>query len=85
MGCGLWRRDAIGGLDRVLTSMKTVDQSFHVPRVPVAVIDCGATGEALLLRGLLENMGAVVTLHQPGTPRDFLLVLGKEMARRPLW
>jgi hypothetical protein len=57
--------------------MKTVDQSFHVPRVPVAVIDCGATGEGLVLRGLLENMGAVVTLHQPGTPGDFLLVLGQ--------
>lgn len=57
--------------------MKIVDQSFHVPRVPVVVIDCGATGEALLLRGLLENMGAVVALHQPGTPGDFLLVLGQ--------
>jgi hypothetical protein len=59
------------------SSMKTVDQSFYVPRVPVAVIDCGETGEALLLRGLLENMGAVVALHQPGTPADFLLVLGQ--------
>jgi hypothetical protein len=57
--------------------MKTVDQSFYVPRVPVAVIDCGETSEALLLRGLLENMGAVVALHQPGTPADFLLVLGQ--------
>jgi hypothetical protein len=60
--------------------MKFVDQSFHVPRTPVAVVDCGATGEALLLRALLENMNAVVILHQPGTPEDFLLVLADEDA-----
>src|SRR5262249_42529973 len=47
------------------------------PRLPVAVIDCRATAEALLLRALLESMSAVVTLHQPGTPNDFLLVLGQ--------
>lgn len=57
--------------------MKFVDQSFYVPRIPVAVVDCGATGEALLLRSLLESMNAVVTLHQPGTPADFLLVLSE--------
>jgi hypothetical protein len=57
--------------------MKTIDQSFYAPRLPVAVIDCGATGEALLLRALLESMSAVVTLHQPGTPNDFLLVVGQ--------
>jgi hypothetical protein len=57
--------------------MRDADPSFHVERVLVAAIDCGATGEALLLRALLESMGAVVTLHQPGTPKDFLLVLGQ--------
>ena len=54
--------------------MKTVDQSFYFPRVPVAVIDRGATAEALQLRALLESKSAVVTLYQPGTPEDFLLV-----------
>ena len=54
-----------------------IDQSFYVPRIPVAVVDCGATQEAALVRGLLESMNAVVTLHQPGTPKDFLLVLGQ--------
>jgi len=42
------------------------------------VVDWGpAAGEAQLIRALLENLGAVVTLHQPGTPKDFLRVLGQ--------
>lgn len=57
--------------------MKLIDESFCRARTPVAVIDCGATGEALLVRGLLESMNAVVMLHQPGTPGDFLLLLAE--------
>jgi hypothetical protein len=59
------------------SAMKLVDESFFRPRIPVAVIDCGATGEALLVRGLLENMNAIVLFHQPGTPSDFLLLLAE--------
>ncbi|MBO0754596.1 MAG: hypothetical protein J2P54_01940 [Bradyrhizobiaceae bacterium] len=45
-----------------------IDQSFYFPRTPVSIIDCGDPPEALTIRGLLENMGAVVTMHLPGTP-----------------
>ncbi len=54
-----------------------VDTRFFAPRTPVAIVDLDATGEALLVRALLEGMGAVVSFHQPGTPEDFLLVLGQ--------
>ncbi|HEV7309796.1 hypothetical protein [Ensifer sp.] len=56
--------------------METIDQKFMFPRVPVAVIDIGATLEALLVRSMLESLGAVVTLHLPGTPGDFLILVG---------
>jgi len=52
-----------------------IDQKFMFPRVPVAVVDIGDTLEALLVRATLESMGAVVTLHLPGTPGDFLTLL----------
>jgi hypothetical protein len=58
--------------------MSPIDTSFDFPRTPVGVVDWGpAAGEAQLTRALLENLGAVVTLHQPGTPKDFLRVLGQ--------
>ena len=57
--------------------MRAIDQSFSIPRTPVAIIDCGDAPEAGAIRGLLENMGAVVTMHLPGTPGDFLLALGQ--------
>jgi hypothetical protein len=54
-----------------------IDQTFHVPRTPVAVIAIGDTGEALLVRSILENLGAVVLFHGIGAPGDFLRVLGQ--------
>lgn len=54
-----------------------IDQSFFVPRWPIGVIAIGDSGEALLIRSLLENLGASVTLHLPGTPGDFLTLLGQ--------
>ncbi|HEV7317352.1 MAG TPA: hypothetical protein VGO04_01910 [Ensifer sp.] len=53
-----------------------IDQTFMFPRMPVAVIDIGDTLEALLIRSMLESLGAVVTLHLPGTPGDFLSLIG---------
>ncbi|MEI2300218.1 hypothetical protein [Ensifer sp. MJa1] len=53
-----------------------IDQKFMFPRVPVAVVDIGDTLEALLIRSMLESLGAVVTLHLPGTPEDFLTLIG---------
>lgn len=57
--------------------MRAIDQSFCVPRTPIAIIDSGDPPEAWAIRALLENMGAVVTMHLPGTPGDFLLTLGQ--------
>lgn len=65
--------------------LQPVDTRFFGPRTPVAIVDLGATAEALLARAMLESLGAAVMLHQPGTPEDFLLVLGQsEAARRYL-
>lgn len=60
-----------------------IDTRFYVPRTPVAVIALGDSGEALLIRALLEHLGAVVTLHLPGTPEDALLILGQGAAAPP--
>ena len=54
-----------------------IDERFFVPRTPIAVIAVGDSGEALLLRMLLENIGAAVRLHLIGTPQDLLLALKK--------
>lgn len=54
-----------------------VDERFCRPRVPVSV---GDSGEALLIRAILENLGAVVTLHLPGVPEDFRLILDRAEA-----
>ncbi|MFD0985624.1 hypothetical protein [Methyloligella solikamskensis] len=45
-----------------------VDESFFAPRTPVGIVAVGDQGEALVLRAILENLGAVVSLHLPGTP-----------------
>lgn len=58
----------------------SIDEKFRVPRRRAAIVAVGETSEALLLRGILESLGAVVTLHQPATPEDFLLVLGQGAA-----
>ena len=54
-----------------------VDESFHIPRTPVAVVAIDGSGEALLVRSILESLHAVVILHLMGTPEDFLRVLGQ--------
>ncbi|MCK2055945.1 hypothetical protein [Methylobacterium sp. 37f] len=53
-----------------------IDQTFHISRPLVSIVAIGDSGEALLLRALLESLGASVLLHLPGTPADVLLVLG---------
>ncbi|WP_184705039.1 hypothetical protein [Rhizobium lusitanum] len=52
-----------------------IDKSFSWPREPVAIVAIGDSGEALLLRAVLESLGAVVLLHLPGTPDDVLKCL----------
>lgn len=52
-----------------------VDTRFMFRRHPVTVVAIGDSGEALLIRALLEQLGAVVHLVWIGTPGDFLEVL----------
>jgi hypothetical protein len=54
-----------------------VDETFYAPRTPVAVVAVGDTGEALLVRSILESLGAAVLLHPIGTPEDFLRVIAQ--------
>lgn len=54
-----------------------IDGEFFWPRKPIAIIAVGDSGEALLLRAILESLGAAVTLHLPGTAEDFLKCLGQ--------
>lgn len=57
-----------------------VDETFYYPRTPVSVVAVGDLGEALLVRSLLENLGATVAMHLIGTPEDFLRVIGQGSA-----
>ena len=57
--------------------MTAIDASFFVPRPPVAIVAVGDSGEALLLRAVLENLGAAVTLHLPGVPADVVACLAQ--------
>ena len=43
----------------------------------MSVVSVGAGDEALLVRSILENLVAAVTLHLPGTPSNFMLVLAQ--------
>ncbi len=54
-----------------------IDKSFSWPREPVAIVAIGDSGEALLLRAILESLGAAVLLHLPGTPVDVLKCLAQ--------
>ncbi|CDN93865.1 hypothetical protein [Agrobacterium tumefaciens] len=52
-----------------------VDHNFFFPRTAVSIVAVGDTGEALLVRAMLESLGASVRLHLPGTPEDILVCL----------
>jgi len=62
-----------------VSRFEPIDIRFFAPRTPVGIVDYGDTAEAFMLRAVLEGMGAVTLLHQPGTPEDFLLILGQEV------
>ncbi|MDN8048220.1 CHAT domain-containing protein [Burkholderia multivorans] len=55
--------------------VRMIDEQFRFSRVHVCVAAIGDSGEALLIRGLLESLGASVSLHWVGVPQDLLLVL----------
>ncbi len=57
-----------------------IDKSFSWPREPIAIVAIGDSGEALLLRAILESLGAAVLLHLPGTPADVLKCLDQGLA-----
>ncbi|MGE8583891.1 hypothetical protein J8N08_05945 [Agrobacterium tumefaciens] len=52
-----------------------VDRNFLFPRTAVGIVAVGDSGEALLLRAMLESLGASVRLYLPGTPEDILVCL----------
>ena len=56
----------------------TIDRTLYVPQTPITVIAVGDGMEALLIRTILESLGAIVMLHLPGTPEDFLAILGQK-------
>ena len=58
-------------------TLATIDASFFVPRPLVAIVALGDSGEALLLRAILENLGAAVALHLPGVPADVIACLAQ--------
>jgi hypothetical protein len=61
-----------------------VDARFYSPRFPVAIANCGGVGEdATIVRGILEQLGAVVLLHHVGTPGDLLEVLSQGETTAP--
>ncbi|WP_426228055.1 hypothetical protein [Pararhizobium sp. DWP3-4] len=55
-----------------------IDEGFFYPRTPVAIVALGDSGEALLIRAILENLGAAVVLHLPGTPGDAIKCLQRQ-------
>ncbi|ODA67865.1 hypothetical protein A7A08_01032 [Methyloligella halotolerans] len=61
-----------------------VDESFFIPRRPIGIVAVGDQGEALVLRAILENLGAAVSLHLAGTPGDFLKVVGQGPTAPPV-
>jgi hypothetical protein len=80
------RSDSVGPQHVVGTnvpSFSPVDSRFLFPRTPVGIVDYGDTGEALLVRAILESLGAVTLLHLPGTPEDFLRCLEQGEAAPP--
>ncbi|OAI31366.1 hypothetical protein A1351_05740 [Methylosinus sp. R-45379] len=55
-----------------------VDEKYVAPKTPASVIAVGDAFEALLIRSMLESLGAAVLLHLVGTPEDFLLTLERK-------
>lgn len=66
-----------------VSRFEPIDTRFFSPQTPVCIVDYGDPAEAGLARDLLEGLGAVPLLHRPGTPDDFLLVLGQEADAPP--
>lgn len=60
-----------------MTTFRPVDAHFDHPRRPVEILAVGVDPEAAMLRSVLENFGATVLLHLPGTPKDILAVLDR--------
>ena len=54
---------------------KPVDTEFFFPLLPVSLV--GLTGGGGIDRTVLEKLGCLVLSHSPGTPLDFLRILGQ--------
>lgn len=58
-----------------MTTFNPVDAQFFAARRPVEMLMLGADASAIAIRAVLEDFGAVVLMHLPGTPEDILRVL----------
>ncbi len=56
---------------------KPINTEFFARRLPVEIVDFGTGGEGEVLRAILEELNCVVLCHWPGTPGDFLKVIGQ--------
>ncbi len=61
-----------------MSHFEPIDTRFFYPKIPVGVVALVDAAEALMVRAFLENIGALTLLHLPGTPEDFLLILGQQ-------
>jgi hypothetical protein len=63
---------------------KPIDTEFFFKYRPVAIAPHGNAGDdSRFVRTLLEQLGAVVLLHQIGTPGDFLRVISQGQQAAP--
>jgi hypothetical protein len=57
---------------------EVIDEQFFSPRLPVSIVSLpNCDWEVYAMRGLLEAMNCIVTVHWIGTPSDFLKVLAQ--------
>ena len=60
-----------------------VDTSFFSKKLPIEIANVVDTCHSVMLRGLLEELGAVVLVHNIGCPQDFLKIIGQGEAIAP--
>jgi hypothetical protein len=55
-----------------------METRFYSKRLPVGIVGLWDDYDAFWVRSLLESMGATTHLYLPGTPGDFLQIIGME-------
>ena len=60
-----------------------IDTHFYRKKLPVSIVNIDYYSMAPLYRQILEDMGAVVHLHNIDVPTDFIQVIGQEECAPP--